>query len=73
MCYDVPRDRATLEYQYSGDWFMWRRPDRELHDCIFRWSLEREFMYFAGKLVYLIVRASNQLAVNKLLFSSACI
>ena len=27
--------------------------------CIFQWSLEREFMYFAGKLVYLIVRASN--------------
>ena len=32
--------------------------------CIFQWSLEREFMYFAGKLVYLIVRASNQLAVK---------
>ena len=31
MRYDVPRDRATLEYQYPGDCFMWRRPDRELH------------------------------------------
>ena len=28
-------------------------------------SLEREFMYFAGKLVYLIVRASNKLAINR--------
>ena len=31
--------------------------------CIFQWSLEREFMYFAGKLVSLFVLASNQLAV----------
>ena len=30
---------------------------------IFQWSLEREFMYFAEKLVYLIVRLNNQLAV----------
>ena len=36
---------------------------------IFRWSLEREFMYFAGKLVYLIIRASNQLAVSKRILS----
>ena len=35
--------------------------------CIFQWSLEREFMYFAGKLVYLIVLPSNQLAVKTLL------
>ena len=32
--------------------------------CIFQWSFEREFMYFAGKLVYLIVHASNQFAVR---------
>ena len=32
--------------------------------CIFQWSLEREFMYFAGKLVYLIVCASNQLGFH---------
>ena len=70
MCNDVPHDRATLEYQYPSDCFMWRRPDRELHvQCIFQWSLEREFMYFAGKLVYLIVRASNQLAVKHFKFS----
>ena len=35
---------------------------------IFQLSLEREFMYFARKLVYLIVRASNQLAVNTKIF-----
>ena len=55
MRYDVPHDRAALEYQYLGVCFMWRWPDR--------WSLEREFMYFAGKLVYLIVLPSNQLAI----------
>ena len=33
--------------------------------CIFQWSLEREFIYFAGKLVYLIVLPSHQLAINK--------
>ena len=27
-------------------------------------SLQRDSMYFGGKLVYLIVRASNQLAVS---------
>ena len=32
--------------------------------CTFQWSLEREFMYFAGKLLYLIVLASVQLAVK---------
>ena len=32
-------------------------------------SLEREFMYFAGKLVYLIVRSSNTLAVRSHLTS----
>ena len=31
MCYDVPHDRATLEYQLPSDCFMCRRPDRELH------------------------------------------
>ena len=63
MRYDVPHDRAALEYQYLSVCFMWRRPDRELH-VYFQWSLEREFMYFAGKLVYLIVLPSNQLAIN---------
>ena len=64
MRYDVPHDRSTLEYQYpwANDCFMWRRPDRDLYTCIFQWSLEREFMYFAGKLVYLIVLASVYLA-----------
>ena len=32
--------------------------------CIFQWSLEREFMYFDGKLMFLIVLASVQIAVN---------
>ena len=59
MRYDVPHDRATLEYQYPSDCFSWRWPDRELSV-----NFEREFMYFAGKLVYLIVLASNQLAVK---------
>ena len=31
MRYDVPHERATLEYQYPGDCFMWRQPDRKLH------------------------------------------
>ena len=31
MRYDVPHDRATLEYQYPGDCFTWRWPDIELH------------------------------------------
>ena len=66
MCYDIPHDRTTLEYQYSQRLFhvtpTWQRTT-----CIFQWSLEREFMYFAGKLVYLIVSASNQLTVNSVL------
>ena len=33
--------------------------------CLFQWSLELEFMYFAGKLVYLIVLASVQLTVKR--------
>ena len=60
MRYNVLYDHATLEYQYPSDCFMWRWPDRELHV----WSLEREFMYFAGKLVNLIILPSNQLAVK---------
>ena len=31
---------------------------------IFQWSLEHELMYFTGKLVYLIILTSVQLAVN---------
>ena len=31
MRYDVLHDRATMEYQYPGDCFIWRWPDRELH------------------------------------------
>ena len=31
MRYDVPHDRAAVEYQYVGVCFMWRWPDRELH------------------------------------------
>ena len=50
--------------QLPSDCFTWRRPDRELLVYVFQWSLEREFMYFAGKLVYLIVLASDQLAVT---------
>ena len=63
MRYDVPHDRAALEYHYLGGLFhvtlTWQRTT-----CIFQWSLEQEFMYFAGKLVYLIVLPSNQLAIN---------
>ena len=65
MRYHVLHDRTTSGIPI---------PQRLLHvtptwqrtTCIFQWSLEREFMYFPGKLVYLIVRASNQLAVNSL-------
>ena len=38
--------------------------DAQRTTCIFQCCLEQEFMYFAGKLVYLIVLASNQLDVN---------
>ena len=42
---------------------------------IFQWSLELQFMYIAGKLVYSIVLPSNQLAINylpMLIFTSFC-
>ena len=32
--------------------------------CIFQWSLKWEFMYFAAKLVHLIVLASGQFAIK---------
>ena len=44
---------------------------RQRTTCIFQWSLEREFMYFAGKLVYLIVRPSNHLAVIHCIYSNS--
>ena len=31
MRYDILHDYVTLEYQYLGDCFMWRWPDRKLH------------------------------------------
>ena len=54
MDYDVPPDRATLEYQYLSDCFTWRWPDGNYMNI----SFEREFMYFARKLMYFIVLAS---------------
>ena len=51
-------------------WLFHVTPTWERTTCIFRWSLEREFMYFAGKLVYLIARASNQFAVSVLFLAS---
>ena len=63
MRYDVPHDRGNSGIPIPRRLLQvtptWQRTTR-----IFQWSLEREFMYFAGKLVYLIVRASNQLAVR---------
>ena len=43
MLYDVPQDRATLEYQHPP--FVSRDADlTENYMYIFQWSLEREFM-----------------------------
>ena len=62
MRYGVPHDHAALEYQYLSVCFMWRRPDRELH--VYFNEVWNRSSYFAGKLVYLIVLPSNQLAIN---------
>ena len=48
MRYDGPHDRATLDTPA----IISHGADLTENYMYFQWSLEREFMYFAGKLVY---------------------
>ena len=64
MGYDIPHDRATLEYQYPSDCFTWRWPDRELH--VYFNEVWNRSSCILLVLVYLIDLASVQLAVTTL-------